>query len=157
MSTVARRTEREAQEPTARLLYRLWLAENAISRAMDEALHSATLSIAQFAVLFHLDLLGESSAAGLARLIHVTPQGVAATVSGLVRQGLVTKASHPTHGRIVLLQLTAAGRRAVAEALPIVERLEGEITADLRCEDRDVLGRALERMRERAATTWAAR
>src|SRR5215210_3443702 len=72
-----RRDPSAGRDPTQLLVYRVWHTENALSRALDDALRPLGTSVAQCSVLFHLDLHGSLSAADLSRLIHVTPQGIA--------------------------------------------------------------------------------
>src|SRR6478672_4547305 len=80
-----------SRDPTRLLMYRVWHVENALSRALDEALRPLGTSVAQCSVLFQLDLHDALSAADLSRLIHVTPQGIASTVHRLADDGLVER------------------------------------------------------------------
>jgi DNA-binding MarR family transcriptional regulator len=137
------------RDPTQLLVYRVWHTENALSRALDDALRPLGTSVAQCSVLFHLDLHEALSAADLSRLIHVTPQGIASTVRRLAGDGLIDRRPHPVHGRIVVLTLTAAGRRVLADAWRVADELEALVTQDVPASDQATLVRALDRMRAR--------
>jgi DNA-binding MarR family transcriptional regulator len=133
-------------------MYRVWHAENALSRALDEALRPLGTSVAQCSVLFHLDLHESLSAADLSRLIHVTPQGIASTVRGLAGDGLIERRPHPIHGRIVLLTLTEHGRRVLHDAVGIADQIEALVTHDISASDRATLIKTLDQMQSRIPT-----
>jgi DNA-binding MarR family transcriptional regulator len=143
------RYQRASGDPTRLLIYRVWRAENALSRILDEALRPLGMSVAQCAVLFHLDLHGTLSAADLSRLIHVTPQGIASTVRRLAQSGWIDRRPHPIHGRIILLALTENGRRVLHDAMRIGDEVEALVTRGLSSSDRVALTRALDHMQAR--------
>jgi DNA-binding MarR family transcriptional regulator len=142
-------------DPTRLLMYRVWRTENALSRGLDDALRPLGTSVAQCAVLFHLDQHGTLSAADLSRLIHVTPQGVASTVRRLADSGWIERRPHPIHGRIVLLALTEKGQEALQAAMTIAEELEALVTQDISAADRVALTRALDHMQARVTAARA--
>jgi DNA-binding MarR family transcriptional regulator len=146
------RYQQASSDPTRLLLYRVWRAENALSRMLEEALRPLGISVAQCAVLFHLDLHGTLSAADLSRLIHVTPQGIASTVRRLVQTGWIDRRPHPVHGRIVLLALTKNGQRALHDAMRSADEVEALVTRGLSNTDRVALTRALDHMQARTET-----
>jgi DNA-binding MarR family transcriptional regulator len=143
------RGQRASGDPTRLSIYRVWRAENALSRMFDEALRPLGVSVAQCAVLFHLDLHGALSAADLSRLIHVTPQGIASTVRRLAQSGWIDRRPHPVHGRIVLLGVTENGRRVLGDALRIADEVDERVTRGLADGDRVALTRALDHMQAR--------
>jgi DNA-binding MarR family transcriptional regulator len=130
-------------------MYRVWRAENALSRGLDDALRPLGTSVAQCAVLFHLDLHGALSAADLSRLIHVTPQGIASTVRRLTDIGWIDRRPHPIHGRIVLLALTESGEQAFDDAMRIANEVEELVTEGVSDADRTALTRTLDHMQGR--------
>jgi DNA-binding MarR family transcriptional regulator len=151
-----RRADRPANRDATRLLlYRVWRAENSLSRVLEEALRPAGLSVAQCAVLFHLDLHGSLSAADLSRLIQVTPQGIASTVGHLVARGWIDRRPHPIHGRVVLLTLNTQGDEALRAALTIVEEVETLATRGISDADRRALVRTLDQIEARINPTRA--
>jgi DNA-binding MarR family transcriptional regulator len=87
-------------------------------------------------VLAALEREGGLSASDLARELGMTAQTVNVLVKGLERSRLIRRSSHPTHGRILLTGMTAAGRRALkrgrAQALGIQERLLADLSASER-------------------------
>ncbi|QAY69134.1 MarR family winged helix-turn-helix transcriptional regulator [Xylanimonas protaetiae] len=75
----------------------------------------ADLPAAQFGVLTELTRRGPLTPGELAHSEGVRPPAMTRTVSALVDLGFVTKSEHPTDGRLVVVDLTDAGRREVAE------------------------------------------
>ena len=77
----------------------------------------------------------------------------------LVEQGYVRRLAEPGHGRVIRIELTKAGSRALERCDRAVDEVEREMLGDLDADEatslRDVLircGRALERdLAERAA------
>lgn len=101
--------------------YPLKRAQHALRLAMDAALAALDLTTAPYAVLAALERAeGEgdpaSSGAELARRCFVTPQTMTGLVAGLEARGLVRRRPHPTHGRVVEVAMTAAGRAALRRA-----------------------------------------
>jgi DNA-binding MarR family transcriptional regulator len=126
---------RGAEGHSGYLLRQAW---RAFAGAMEAALHEHGLSGAQYGALSVLARDPGISSADLARANNTTPQAMTGVVAALEREGLVRRAPHPTHGRIITIELTAAGRRRLEGANPAVRRLEaaleeglsaGEVTA----------------------------
>ncbi|WP_345617921.1 helix-turn-helix domain-containing protein [Streptomyces ziwulingensis] len=67
------------------------------------------------AVLGYLDRVGPLTTADLAQRRGVSHQSAAKTVKELLAQGLVRAEAHPGDGRKLLLRLTPAGSRRLAE------------------------------------------
>jgi DNA-binding MarR family transcriptional regulator len=110
--------------------YLLSQAWNAFRVAMDAALRPHRLSGSQFAVLSVLARDPGSSGADLARACHTTPQAMNGVLGTLERDGLIERHPHPTHGRILQVDLTVEGRRRLEAATPAVRRLEAAIDAE---------------------------
>jgi DNA-binding MarR family transcriptional regulator len=55
----------------------------------------------------------------VARRETVTAQTMNQLVARLAERGLVERRGHETHGRILTIHLTEAGRRALADALAV--------------------------------------
>ena len=105
-----------------------------ILRYQDPAGLSASQSSALATVAHH----GPLTLGDLAAREHVTPPTVTRVVGKLEQTGLVERSSDPADGRVVLVRLTAAGERLVAETRSrktawLAERLEDLPGADLRC------------------------
>jgi len=73
------------------------------------------LSVTQGTVLVLLHRAGQSTVAELARLEHVTPQSMGATVASLEAEGLVARTADPEDARRWNASLTEKGRRLVLE------------------------------------------
>jgi DNA-binding MarR family transcriptional regulator len=65
-------------------------------------------------VLLRLSHEGALSPSDIARHEHVTSQAIAAIVRDLEARGLVTRDAHSTDGRRTVIELTKAGRAALA-------------------------------------------
>jgi len=73
------------------------------------------LTLSQVTVLGRLDRLGPTSISDLAADERVRPQSMARTVAWLADHGLVERGPHAVDRRLVVVTLTEAGRKAVAE------------------------------------------
>lgn len=122
--------------------YPLKRAQHALRLAMDAALAPLDLSTPQYVVLSVLERAehaGEDALSGaeLARRCFVTPQTMTGLVGGLEGRALVRRRPHPTHGRVLEVGMTGAGRatlrRAHAAAGAVEDRmLAGRTAADRR-------------------------
>jgi DNA-binding MarR family transcriptional regulator len=106
------------------LLRQAW---QAFGRAMDEALDAYGLSPAQYAALSVLAREPGVSGADLARACNTTPQAMNGVLAILERDGLVERHSHPTHGRILQVDLTSRGKRRLEQAQPVIRALEAAV------------------------------
>jgi DNA-binding MarR family transcriptional regulator len=120
---------------------------NELRRAIGESVRAIRLSEStpegQIEVLGFLARDGAYSIAALARLRRVRHQSMSATVAELATQGLVSRAPDPADARGVLVSLTAAGSRMIAESRlrrssRILAAAEGALSDD----ERAVLARA---------------
>src|SRR3954449_11072829 len=102
-------------------------ASQTFARAMDTALEPHGLNRAQYSALSVLALDPGISGADLARGGNTTPQAINGVLTTLEREGLIERHPHPTHGRILLVDLTDEGERRLAAARPAVTRLERAI------------------------------
>jgi DNA-binding MarR family transcriptional regulator len=73
------------------------------------------LSVSQAAVLVLLHKSGQSTVAELARLEHVTPQSMGATVGSLESDGLIARSVDPDDARRWNAALTEKGKRVLLE------------------------------------------
>ncbi|MBA3455528.1 MAG: MarR family transcriptional regulator, partial [Deltaproteobacteria bacterium] len=65
----------------------------------------------------------------LAEALGIQPAGVSGLVDRMQIGGLVVRKACAEDGRAQRLHITAAGKRAVAQALPMVSKLQGVLTA----------------------------
>jgi DNA-binding MarR family transcriptional regulator len=91
---------------------------------MEVALRPHGLSAAQYAALSVLARDPGVSGADLARGCNISPQAMNGLLATLHREGLVERHPHPTHGRILQLNLTKEGQRRLDAARGDVDRLE---------------------------------
>jgi DNA-binding MarR family transcriptional regulator len=116
--------------------YLMKRAQNACRSAADEALKPLGLSSSQFSVLRRLGMTPDVSGADLARQLLVTAQSMNEMLAGLVAQGYIDRKPHPTHGRIVRMRLTAAGRKVLAKGTAIVESVTDKMLSGLTTDER---------------------
>ena len=109
------------------------------------------LSLAQLTVLGRLDRDGLTGVSAIAAAERVRPQSVASTVAALEEAGLISRRPDPGDGRRVVIELTPAGREALAVA---PRRREGwladAIARDLTADERRVLAEAVTLLRRLA-------
>lgn len=99
--------ERRIEE---RLVYGIVRAEHELRVVLDNALRELGVTLTQWTVLLFLLREPGLSAADLARRSFISQQGVAGILTRLERAGLVVRTPHPTHGRIIEVTVTSAGR-----------------------------------------------
>src|SRR5260370_4855206 len=86
--------------------------QQAVRNRLDADLAPTGLTMPQYTVLAALDREGDLSSSDLARELGMTAQTVNVLVKGLEAAGLLRRTRHPSHGRLLLADLTPAGRRA---------------------------------------------
>jgi DNA-binding MarR family transcriptional regulator len=90
----------------------LSLAIGKLVRRLRMEANPGELTLSQITTLARLDRSGAMTTADLARAEFVKPQSMGTTLADLEREGLVQRRPHPTDGRQVLFELTAAGVEA---------------------------------------------
>lgn len=95
--------------------------------AMELALQAQGLTAAQYTAMSVLARDPGMSGADLARACNTTPQATNGVLATLERQGLVERHPHPTHGRILQVNLTGEGRLRLELVNPAVRQLEAAI------------------------------
>jgi len=94
---------------------------------METALREQGLTAPQYGVLSVLAREPGASGADLARAGNTTPQAMNGVLATLEREGLVERHPHPTHGRILQVNLTSEGERRLEAAHPAVRGLEAAL------------------------------
>jgi DNA-binding MarR family transcriptional regulator len=135
------------QRLEGRLTYQLARTEHELRVVLDNALRDLGVTLTQWMVLTFLVREPGLSAADLARRSFISQQGVAGIVSRLERAGLVTRTPHPTHGRIMVVTVTSAGRALAAYGDQQVAELEARLHAALGAGQEANLVEALARSR----------
>ena len=114
-----------------RLTYVIGSLDRILRRRMTEALTPQGLTLAQFTAMSVLDARGQASNAQLAERSFITPQSANEVMAAMVARGWVTREADPSHGRIVLLQLTDEGRAVLSECEGIIRAIEKQMLTGL--------------------------
>ena len=109
--------------------YLLVQAFHTLRTTMDATLRPHNLYGPQYGVLSVLARDPGSSGADLARAYNITPQAMNGVLVTLEREGLIERHPHPTHGRILQVNLTEEGQRRLEAATPAVREIEAAIEA----------------------------
>jgi DNA-binding MarR family transcriptional regulator len=125
--------------PQPLFLIRLRAAQHAVRTRLDADLAATGLTTPQYAVLAEIDRQGELSASALAREFGMSAQTINVLVQGLETAGLLRRSAHPTHGRILLANLTTSGKRASERGRAVCMGLQDRILSGLSASERRVL------------------
>jgi len=106
-------------------------AARALARRFDVALKPAGITSGQFSLLMSLNRPEPPNLSSVAALLAMDRTTLSANLKPLERRGLIETATNPKDGRARLLSLTPAGGAVLAEAVPIWQRVHGEIEAAL--------------------------
>lgn len=109
---------------TMRLTYLVGQLDRIVSRRLTEVLAAHGLSLPQFTALSVLNARGRSSNAQLAERSFITPQSANEVVKAMESNGWVMRGIDPVNRRIVLLQLTPAGKALLRRCDETVDRVE---------------------------------
>ena len=112
----------ENQSP--KLSYMIARVDRIISKLLTEQLKQLNITLPQYTALSVLAAKGCLSNAKLAERSFIKPQSANKILQDLLSFGWIEKHSDPTHGRRILIQLTASGQSKIAECNFIVEQLE---------------------------------
>ncbi len=129
--------------PQPDFLVQLRRTQHAVRNRLDADLAATGLTMPQYTVLAALDREGELSSSDLAREFGMTAQTVNVLVKGLEAAGLVRRSRHPSHGRILLAELTPKGRRALNRGYALGKILQDRLLSRLSTADRALLLRHL--------------
>jgi DNA-binding MarR family transcriptional regulator len=102
-------------------------AARALARRFDEALRPFGLTNGQFSLLMSLNRPEPASMGSIASLLAIDRTTLTAALKPLARRGLVAIEPDPSDRRSRRIILTPAGRTLVASAVPIWERIHGEV------------------------------
>jgi DNA-binding MarR family transcriptional regulator len=134
-----------------RLSYVIGRLDRVLRRRLAAAVAVEGLTLPAYTALSVLRAQDGLSNARLARRSLVTPQSMSEVLAQLVDQGYVRRQADPGHGRVIRMELTRAGSRALERCDRAVDEVELELLAPLAPDEvaslRDVLircGRALE-------------
>jgi DNA-binding MarR family transcriptional regulator len=136
--------------PQPDFLVQLRRTQHAVRNRLDADLAATGLTMPQYTVLAALDREGDLSSSDLARDLGMTVQTVNVLVKGLETAGLVRRTRHPNHGRILLAELTAPGRRSLTRGYAAGNAVQARILSGLSVSDRALLLRHLKTIERRS-------
>jgi DNA-binding MarR family transcriptional regulator len=113
------------------LPYKVFRAHQVLRRLVDEAFAEIGVTASQLGVVVHLAELGRLSGSDVARSLHISPQAASTSLSALERLEWVRRVPHPSHGRIILYELTDAGVEGGRHGLEILAALHTDLEAKL--------------------------
>ena len=128
--------------------YLLMRVHRALRAAIDETLRPHAFTLPQVTVMFALARKSGLSTADLARRAFVTPQAMGEVLAGLEAKGCVIRRAHDSHGRILPAELTPIGIEARKLCHEVLARAEEQMLSGLSADERETLGRLLERCLE---------
>lgn len=140
----------EANDLARSISHALWQTDLRVDRAADIWLAPLGLSDSVLGSLAWIARQPGLSAAELARRSGTRPQSVARAVGRLEDLGLVARAPHPVHGKVVEIRLTDRGREALAVGATRFAAFEAALERDVTPEERELLIGLLDRLRKRA-------
>jgi DNA-binding MarR family transcriptional regulator len=132
-------------------LVQLRRTQHAVRTRLDADLAETGLTTPQYTVLSAIEREGALSASDLAREFGMTAQTVNVLVKSLEAGGYLRRDRHPTHGRILLASLTAAGRRALKRGLAVALGIQDRVLSGLTASDCQRLRRLLHEIEQASA------
>jgi DNA-binding MarR family transcriptional regulator len=129
----------ELVDPSERITYVIRMVSGAVTQGVEQALRPVRLTLVQLGALVQLGRGGDLSTAELARRVGVTPQSMASALGGLEARALITRAPHPTHGRVVQVSITDEGRSLAARAQRLTAGVDARALALIRPDERQHL------------------
>ena len=138
----------------ARLPYRLLLLAKIIDRATTQHVREvADMSLAEWRVLTHLQLLGRSTAADVSDAAYVDRAEVSRAVGMLLKRGLIQREPNPRNRKSHLLSVTEAGAALHASVRGERGRFFEQWMCDVTESERELLQDALRRIMRRVIAT----
>lgn len=110
------------------LTIQLLRTREALMQHFRPMLGARDVSETQWRVLRSLFERGEMEALELAQVSAIMAPSLTRILKVLEERGLISTARHPTDGRRVLISIAQAGRDFMAEALPEMQRIYGQLS-----------------------------
>ena len=137
--------EVDAQSGAGWIGYRLKITQHLLRQRLDAELSAIGTTAPQNAALLAIAANPRISNASLARAAFVTPQTMQGILVNLERAGLIVRSPHRVHGRIIVTELTAAGRKAVQAGTIAADTVERQMLSGVSPEEALVLDNLLRR------------
>ncbi|MBB1571534.1 MAG: MarR family transcriptional regulator [Propionibacterium sp.] len=129
--------------------------EQVLMAEKARALRDFDLTVPQYATLLALSYVPGQSAAQLARAALVSPQTMATILNNLEAKKLITRDVSSLHARVLVCELTDAGRELAAKADRVACAIEDDLRSAFTPAEfdrfREYLSRAEEHIRSRSA------
>jgi len=125
--------------------YNLKITQHRLRQRLENELAELGITAAQNAALLAIAVNPQISNAQLARAAFVSPQTMQNILVNLVRAGLVRRTPHPSHGRIIMSELTDQGRKTVEAGARAADTVEKEMLTGLSESDIQMLNNLLKR------------
>ncbi len=119
--------------------YLIGRLDHTLNRHLRESLAPIGLTVTQYTALSVLAGQSQLSNAQLAERSFVTPQAANEMVKVMEERGWIDRAADPSHGRVIHLRLTDAGREILDNAHIEVAKLEEEMLSGVAARDRERL------------------
>ncbi len=103
------------------------------------------ISVAEWRVVAHLSQAGTASVGDIHARVDMDKSKVSRAATRLESSGYISRAAHPTDGRLVALTLTDKGRAMMDALTPVAARFETEVLSALG-EDAEAFRSALGRL-----------
>lgn len=132
-----------------KFLWLIGLIDRGIQRSLQKQLKPHDLSLPEYSALAALHFNPGMSSAGLARRALVTPQSMNEVVARLEQRELVVRERHPEHGRILMTEVTAAGRALFEQAALSAAEVEDSLLEAIPAEEVDALTGVLRKILDR--------
>lgn len=125
----------------------IYRAASAVRQHLENTvLRGADLTWTAFVVLWVVWIRGESETRHVAEEAGISKGTLTGVARTLEKRGLVTRAGHPTDGRLVLLSLTEEGEELMQRVFPAFNEEEAFVTARLDDEECRSLAAGLRRV-----------
>lgn len=121
-------------------------AHQRASGIFNEVMEKFSITPTQFAALAKLDDLGSVSQNELGRLTAMDPATIFGVVSRLIKRGFVSQSMDSRDARLVILELTQAGREATSAMKEVAAEISRQTLAPLNHAERAVFLRLLQRL-----------
>jgi DNA-binding MarR family transcriptional regulator len=93
----------------------LRLSVGLLMRRLKQPQAGDQMSLPETAALKRLELGGAMTPSALAKLEHISPQSMGATLAALQERGFIRRAADPNDGRQTIISLTKTGRSALQD------------------------------------------
>lgn len=131
-------TRRNGNSPKpSGIAYLVGRLHRVLRRRLGEVISHMGLTVQQYTVLAVLGARGQLSNAQLAERSLITPQAANEMIKVMEERGWVDRSADPSHGRVIHLRLTDAGREILDGAHVAVAKMEEEMLAGIAARDRE--------------------